>query len=102
MRRILNDSAQLIRVYPHTILTPTVIRQALTRAQSSRMYAKFYTDKFFIQVNFMRDGSISVASNIRHQAFLQDLWKKNQIGWNLAYATSFVYTWMQLSRKVLH
>lgn len=102
MRRVLNDDVQMIEIHPHTILTTSVVRQALKRAQSNRMYARFYTKKYFIQVNFMRDGNISVASNIRHQSFLQDLWKKNQIGWNFANAVAFVYQWMGLSRKILH
>lgn len=102
MRRILNDDVQLIRIGRNTVLSPVIIQRALQRAYSNKMYAKFYTDKYFIQVNFMRDGTISVASNIRNQAFLQDLWKKNQQGWTMAYAKSFVYQWLQLSRRVLH
>lgn len=102
LKKILNDDVQLIRLYPNSALTPAKISQVLQRAQGNKMYAKFYTDKYFIQVNFARDGNISVSSNIRHQGFLQDLWKKNQIGWNMANVKAFIYQWMSLSRRVLH
>lgn len=101
MRRILNDDIQLIKVGSSTVLTPVMIGRALQKAYGNKMYAKFYTDKFFIQVNFARDGNISVSSNIRSQAFLQDLWKKNQQGWNMNNVKSFIYTWMQVSRRTL-
>ena len=102
LKKILNDDVQLIRLYPNTALTPAKISQVLQKAHGNKMYAKFYTDKYFIQVNFARDGNISVSSNIRHQRFLQDLWKKNQQGCNLANVKAFVFQWMKLSRRVLH
>lgn len=102
LKKILNDDVQLVRLYPNSELTPAKINQVLQKAYGNKMYAKFYTDKHFIQVNFARDGNISVSSNIRHQGFLQDLWKKSQIGWNMANVKAFVYQWMQVSRRVLH
>lgn len=102
LRRILNDDVQLIKISPGTTLTPVMIDRVLHKAYGNKMYAKFYTDKLFIQVNFARDGNISVSSNIRHQGFLQDLWKKNQIGWTMANVKAFIYQWMQISRRSLH
>lgn len=102
LKKILNDDVQLVRLYPNSVLTPAKISQILHKAYGNKMYAKFYTDKFFIQVNFARNGDISVSSNIRHQGFLNDLWKKSQIGWTMPVVKSFVYQWMQISRRVLH
>lgn len=102
MRRILNDDVQLVKINSGTILTPYMISSALQKAYGNKMYAKFYTNKLFIQVNFARDGNISVSSNIRSQAFLQDLWKKNQQGWTMSNVKAFIYQWMQISRRVLY
>lgn len=95
------ESVQLIHIKPTTALTTTAITYALTKAASNKMYAKFYTDKVFIQVNFMRDNTINVATNIRNPACLQQLWKYNQRGWSFNGARDFVYQWMQLSRKLI-
>ena len=99
---IIKEGVQLIHIGPNTDLTMTAINYALLRAKSRSMYAKFYTDKNFIQVNFMKDGTINVSTNIRYPACVNDLWKKNQIGWSLPLAKAFVYQWMQLSRRVIY
>lgn len=102
MRRIINDDVQLVKVNPGTVLTPSVVGQVIQRAYSNKMYAKFYTDKIFIQVNFARNGDISVSSNIRSPVFINDLWKKNQNGWSIPLVKSFIYQWMQVSRRTLY
>lgn len=96
------NGVQLIHVGPHTVLSPHIITNAIQKAYNRKLYAKFYTDKYFIQVNFAWNGNISVSSNIRNQAFLQDLYKKNQEGWNLSNVKSFCYQWMQISRRTLY
>lgn len=102
MKRILNDDIQLIKINKGTVLTPSMVGQAIQRAYSNKMYAKFYTDKFFIQVNFARNGDISVSSNIRSPIFVNDLWKKNQSGWSISKVKAFIYQWMSLSRRTLY
>ena len=95
------ESVQLIHLSPNTALTLTAINYALTKAASNKMYAKFYTDKVFIQVNFMKDNTINVATNIRNPVCLQQLWKYNQRGWSFNSAKDFVYQWMQKSRRLI-
>lgn len=102
MKKILNDDIQLIRVSPGVPLTPTRINTALQRAYSNKMYAKFYTDKYFIQVNFARDGSISVASNIRLPAFVNDLSRRSSKKWTIPDVKSFIFQWLQISRNLLN
>lgn len=102
LKRIITDDIQLIRISPGVPLTSMRISTALQRAASNRMYAKFYTDKYFIQVNFARDGDISVSSNIRSPQFVSDLWRKSKQGWTIPVVKSFLYQWLQISRKVLY
>jgi hypothetical protein len=95
------ESIQLIHIKPNAALTPTAINYALQKARSNWMYAKFYTDTAFIQVNFMRDNTISVATNIRNPQCVNQLWKYNQQGWTFNSVKDFVYRWMQVNRKLI-
>lgn len=95
------ESVQLIHLGPNTALTLTAINYALQKARSNYMYAKFYTDNAFIQVNFMRDNTISVATNIRNPSCVNELWKYNQQGWNFGLVKEFVYRWMQQNRRLI-
>ncbi len=98
---IINESVQMIHISPSTHLMPAQIQYALQTAASNFMYAKFYTDKWFIQVNFMKDRTINVASNIKLPQFVADLWRMENQGWTMATVKQFVYQWMQISRSVL-
>lgn len=102
VRLKLNEVTQMIHVNSSTTLTPAQIDKVLIRAKEDYMYAKFYTDKYFIQVNFMKDGSISVASNIRADAFLNDYRRNERQGWKYATVKTFIYQWMQVYRKILY
>ena len=99
--KILNEDIQLIHIGSDTVLTNSAIQYALMRAASNYMYAKFYTDKYFIQVNFMKDNTINVSSNIVLPQFVYDLRRNEQLGWNIARTKNFVYNWMQICRKQL-
>lgn len=101
MRKIIDESVQLIHIGPNTALTKTAIHYALMKASSNRMYAKFYTDNVFIQVNFMKDGSISVSSNIRYRGFVDALWKMEQRGWTFNSVKYFVFQWMNVNRRLI-
>lgn len=99
--KIIDESVQMIHIGPHTALTQTAVQYALQRAAADRMYAKFYTDRYFIQVNFMKDQTINVSSNIKAPQFVQSLWKYEQQGWTMATTKQFVYLWMQTNRRSL-
>lgn len=100
--KIHNEDIQLIKIYGNVPLTSSKIGTALQRAQSNKMYAKFYTDKYFVQVNFARDGNISVSSNIRSPQFVNDLWRKSRQGWTMSSVKAFLYQWLQISRRLLY
>jgi hypothetical protein len=99
--KILVESVQMIHIGPNTVLTPTSIQYALQLAASNKMYAKFYTDKYFIQVNFMKDNTINVSSNIMMMQFVSDFHRNEKLGWSFSRAKNFVYQWMQISRRQL-
>lgn len=99
--KILDESTQLIHISPTTVLTATQVQYALQMASCNFMYAKFYTDKYFIQVNFMKDHTINVSSNITIPQFVQDLRRNERLGWNISRAKNFVYQWMQISRRTI-
>lgn len=101
MVRIVDESVQLIHIDKDTVLSPSLVGDTIQRAYSNRMYAKFYTDKYFIQVNFSRDGNISVSTNIRSPQFIQDLWVNDRSGWSINKIKAFVYRWMQVQRRSL-
>ena len=94
-------SVQMIHIGSNTVLTSTAIQYALMRASANFMYAKFYTDKYFIQVNFMKDGTINVSSNITNPVFVNDLHRQEKYGWTFSRTKNFVYQWMQISRRVI-
>lgn len=99
--KIRNESIQLIHVPPNKPLTMTQIQYAMQMASANRMYAKFYTDKYFIQVNFMKDYTINITSNINLPHFAQSLRRYEARGWTFTSAKEFVYKWMQQSRGLL-
>lgn len=101
MLKIINENVQMIHIGPTTKLTSTSILYALQRARASRTYAKFYTDKYYIQVNYMKDGSVNVASNITNIAFSNDLRRLDQQGWNDSRAKEFIYRWLQINRRTV-
>ena len=97
--RIVDESVQMVHISPSESLTPNTINQVLHRARLGYTYARFYTDKVFIQVNYMRDGTISVSSNIRNPAFLIDYKRNESYGWTESRVKYFVYQWMSHYRK---
>lgn len=99
--KIVNESVQMIHLGPNTPLTFTSINYALQRARSNHMYAKFYTDKYFIQVNFMKDSTINISTNIKSPQVIYDLNRMESRGWTFSRAEEFVYRWMQTYRKTL-
>lgn len=98
---IIKEAVQLIHIGPNTALTQTAILYALQRASANQMYAKFYTDKYYIQVNFMKDRTINVSTNITLPQCVSDLHRRDKLGWKVSSAKDFVYQWMQISRRLL-
>lgn len=102
MMKIINESVQMIHLGPTDKLTIDVINNALHAARIGYTYARFYTNNVFIQVNYMRDGTISVSSNIRSMPFLVDYRRQESYGWTEGRVKLFVYQWMQVCRQNLY
>jgi len=101
MIRKIKEDVKMIRLGANTALTTSQISKAVQDAFGSRGSAKFCTDKLWIQVSFLRDGTPVVSSNIRSQRFLRDYHEKSK-RWTIQSIKSFVYQWMQLSRRTLY
>lgn len=99
-RRVL-ESVQLIHIGPNTALTLSQISYICRRAKMNYMYAKFYTDKYFIQANFMRDNTINISTNIKSPGFIAQYRKYEREGWTFGRVVTFIYDWMQTKRRSL-
>ena len=102
---ILNEDIQLIHIGPSTNVTVEMVKRAMIMARSSKHYAKFYTDKYYITVSFHKDNSFSVSHNIRNLRFYNEF---TRLQGNLQYSTNinifaqFICRWMNNLRKPLY
>lgn len=99
---IIKEEVQVVCASRETPLPMTIINKALLKAYSNRMYAKFIIDNnLFIQVNFMKDNTVNVSTNMTLPGLIADLQKKSRYGWTFALAKQFVYQWISLSRRIV-
>lgn len=97
---LINESTQLIHVDSTHELTKSVISYALNSARSSRRYAKFYSNKYYINVTFQRDGTILIASNYKSDfVFNKKLKEIESYKYGLYTTTYFIWYWMNIIRK---
>ena len=101
MVRRIKEGVQMIHVGPNTALTLTQIQMVCRKAKMNYMYAKFYTDKYFIQVNFMRDNTINLSTNIKNPSFITQYRRYEKEGWTFGRVVEFIYGWMQIKRRSL-
>ena len=100
-QNILEEGTQLIHVSADTELTKSVINFALVSARTSRRYAKFYSNKYYIEVTFQRDNSIRIASNYRYNyQFDRELTKLENRPFKLVDTINFIWLWMNRIRKI--
>ena len=97
---ILTEGTQLIHVSADTELTRQVINFALVSARTSRRYAKFYSNKFYIEVTFQRDGTIRISSNYRNNIlFNRQLTQLEDKPFRITETVNFIWIWMNKIRK---
>lgn len=101
---LVNESVQLIHIDSKTELKKPVIVFALNSARSTRRYAKFYSDKYYIMVTFQRDNTTSISTNYRHDAkFDRELtrFEKKLKGTKVKVnqLAHFIWYWMNIIRK---
>ncbi len=98
---LLEEGTQLIHVSADTELKKQVINYALMSARTSLRYAKFYSNKYYIEVTFQRDGSVRIASNYRtNPTFNRQLNLIDDRPYRQADTTNFIWLWMNKIRKI--
>ena len=98
---ILTEGTQLIHVSADAELTRQVINFALVSARTSRRYAKFYSNKFYIEVTFQRDGTVRIASNYRlNILFNRQLVDIERKPFRITETVNFIWIWMNRIRKL--
>lgn len=96
------ESIQLIHIDGKKDVTPELVKHALVAAKACKNYAKFYTDKFYITVNFHKDNTMSVAHNIRNRDFYRELMRlQNNIKQqtNIQLYSIFIARWLNKIRR---
>lgn len=98
---ILTEGTQLIHVSADTELTRQVINFALVSARTSRRYAKFYSNKYYIEVTFQRDGTVRISSNYRFNTlFNRQLYELEKKPFRITETVNFIWIWMNKIRKM--
>ena len=98
---ILTEGTQLIHVSADTELTRQVINFALVSARTSRRYAKFYSNKYYIEVTFQRDGTVHISSNYRFNTlFNRQLYELEKKPFRITETVNFIWIWMNKIRKM--
>ena len=97
---ILTEGTQLIHVSADSELTKSVINFALCSARASRRYAKFYSNKYYIEVTFQRDGTVRISSNYRlNVLFNRQIVELEKHPFRLTDTVNFIWLWMNRIRK---
>ena len=98
---ILTEGTHLIQVSSQNELKQSVIKYALLDAKATRRYAKFYSNRYYIEVTFQRDGSIRIASNYRtNVTFNRQLVDIDGKPFRVGAVTNFIWLWMNRIRKM--
>lgn len=101
MITLITESTQLIQVSNKTELKQSVINYALLTAKANRRYAKFYSNKYYIEVTFQRDNTVRIASNYRTNVmFNKQLVKLDSMPFRIGSVTNFIWLWMNRLRKM--
>lgn len=105
MINLLNEGVQLIHIGPTTNINLEMIKRAMVMARSSKQYAKFYTDKYYITISFHKDNTFSISHNIRNVQFYREFTRLQcnlNCSTNISLTAQFIYRWMNNLRKPLY
>lgn len=98
---LLMEGTQLIHVSADTELKTSVINYALQNARASRRYAKFYSNRYYIEVTFQRDNTIRIATNYRNNMYFnKQLNILEKQPYKLGTTVNFIWLWMNRLRKL--
>lgn len=98
---LLTEGTQLIHVSADTELKKDVINFALMSARISLRYAKFYSNKYYIEVTFQRDHTVRIASNYRtNPMFNRQINQIDNRPYKQLETVNFIWLWMNRIRKL--
>lgn len=96
-----DQSQYLIRVSSNTELTRHVINYTLQSARALRRYAKFYSNKYYIEVTFQRDNTVRISTNYRYNYYFnRQLTELEKHPFKLSEYINFIWLWMNRIRKL--
>ncbi len=91
----LNESPQNVDVNKIKELTKQQVMNYMLIARRTKEYVKFYLGNSYIMVQFHRDGSVNLLSNIRFEsAFQRELYRLDSLGFNMGSWAYFIAYWM--------
>jgi hypothetical protein len=97
---MLRENTQLIHVSADTELKKNVINYALQCARTSLRYAKFYSNKYYIEVTFQRDNTVRISSNYRtNPTFNRQINQIDTGKFKQSDTVNFIWLWMNRIRK---
>lgn len=92
---------QLIKMTKSQEIDISTIRYALIMAKANKRYAKFYTNKYYIEVAYRRDNTVRISSNYRNNfKFDRQLTQLENNAYNLSAFVNFIYLWTNRIRKL--
>ena len=99
---LLIEARQLVKVDKHKELDKRTIINALVMARFTYHYAKFYTNKYYIEVAFHRDGTIRISSNYTKSSirFAKQLYNIDMSKYKVGNTANFIWIWMNRIRKL--
>lgn len=101
MITLLKEWEQHIHVDSSTELKQQTIKYALYEAYKHRRYAKFYSNRYYINVAFNYDGTVQFSSNyFADTKFRRELNKLEGYKYSLNSTTYFIWYWMNKIRKL--
>lgn len=84
-------------------LTKQHVMNYMLLARRTREYVKFSLGNSYIMVQFNRDGSVHLLSNIRFEsAFQRELYRLDSIGFNMSSWAYFISYWMNRFKQKEH
>ena len=98
---LIENTPLIIHVSSDSELTKSVINYTLQSARALRRYAKFYSNKYYIEVTFQRDGTINIATNYRFNSYFNKcISKLEERPFKLSDYVNFIWLWMNRIRKL--
>lgn len=100
----LNESPQIVDINKmKQPITKQQVMNYIMIARRTREYVKFMLGNSYIMVQFHRDGSVNLLSNIRFEsAFQRELYRLDSIGFSISSWGYFIAYWLNKFKQREH